>query len=153
MIVRRILLVIALVGAALLGGHFGADMTRVAERELRDAPAPEPRVAGRPARRYDASDDGEMVEGRGVVERVLADDHEGSRHQRFILKLPSRQTLLVAHNIDVAPRIESIERGDTVEFRGQYETNDRGGVLHWTHHDPDGSRAGGWLRHEGRKYE
>ena len=29
---------------------------------------------------------------------------------------------------------------------------ERGGVLHWTHHDPDGRRPGGWLEHEGRRY-
>ena len=85
--------------------------------------------------------------------RILADDVEGARHQRFILRLASGQTLLVAHNIDVAPRIEGLREGDTVAFRGVYEWNAEGGVVHWTHHDPDGSHAPGWLRHGGRTYE
>ena len=54
------------------------------------------------------------VQGEGVVEKVLSDDEDGNRHQRFILKLASGQTLLVAHNIDVAPRVEGLQPGDTV---------------------------------------
>ena len=46
-----------------------------------------------------------LVTGEGTVTRLLADDEEGGRHQRFILRLDSGQTLLVAHNIDLAPRI------------------------------------------------
>ncbi len=57
----------------------------------------------------------------------------------------------MSHNIDLAPRVP-IAVGDTVEFRGQYEWNERGGVIHWTHHDPDGRRPGGWLRHRSRVY-
>jgi hypothetical protein len=53
---------------------------------------------------------GVQVSGEGVVDRVLSDDVDGSRHQRFILRLASGQTLLVAHNIDLAPRISSLER-------------------------------------------
>lgn len=44
-----------------------------------------------------------QVQGSGRVLRVLADDNDGSRHQRFILALASGRTLLIAHNIDLAP--------------------------------------------------
>lgn len=110
------------------------------------------RTASEPAP-FSESVDGTMVESVGVVGRVLEDDNDGSRHQRFILKLANGQTLLVAHNIDLAPRIENIQRGDKVRFRGQFEINDRGGVIHWTHHDPRGEHPAGWLEHEGRRYE
>lgn len=93
------------------------------------------------------------VEGEGTIVRLLPDDTEGDRHQRFIVRLASGQTLLIAHNIDVAPRVEGLTEGDTVEFRGVYEWSDEGGTVHWTHHDPDGSHAPGWVRHEGRTYE
>jgi len=95
---------------------------------------------------------GVMVEFAGTVSRVLADDREGSRHQRFIVELESEHTVLVSHNIDLAPRVDSIAVGDSVLVRGQYEWNERGGVVHWTHHDPDGSRQGGWIRHGGHTY-
>jgi hypothetical protein len=103
-------------------------------------------------RLYEEQRSGEMVEGVGIVERVLRDDEDGSRHQRFIVRLLSGQTLLVSHNIDLAPRVANLEPGDEVFFRGQYEWNSRGGVIHWTHHDPDGRRQGGWMEHEGVTY-
>jgi hypothetical protein len=93
-----------------------------------------------------------MVSVAATVDRSLADDHEGSRHQRFLLRLDDGLSLLVAHNIDLAPRVP-IEAGDRVEVRGQYEWNEKGGVLHWTHHDPDGEHEGGWIRAGERTYE
>ena len=89
----------------------------------------------------------------GRVERVLSDDREGSRHQRFILRLNSGQTLLVAHNIDLAPRVDGLSKGDTVELYGEYEWNDRGGVVHWTHRDPRGNHPHGWISHRGKRYQ
>ncbi|GJM44892.1 MAG: hypothetical protein DHS20C21_17340 [Gemmatimonadota bacterium] len=94
-----------------------------------------------------------QVEGQGIVLRTLADDNEGSRHQRFILRFETGQTVLVAHNIDLAPRIPDLEKGDAVSFCGEYEWSDQGGVVHWTHRDPAGRHPGGWLKHEGQTYQ
>jgi hypothetical protein len=94
-----------------------------------------------------------QVESEGIVQRVLDDDGEGDRHQRFVLRLSSGQTVLIAHNIDVAPRVPALKVGDTVRFAGEYEWNPEGGVIHWTHHDPQGRHAGGWLEHNGRRYD
>ena len=93
-----------------------------------------------------------VVEIEGVVQRILPDDREGSQHQRFVLELPTAQTLLVSHNIDLAQRVP-ITAGDRVGLRGEYEWNDRGGVIHWTHHDPRGRREGGWIQFDGAIYE
>jgi len=87
---------------------------------------------------------GVWVDTDGRITRLLADDNEGSRHQRFILALDSGDTVLVAHNIDLAERIP-LGKGDRIAVRGRYEWNERGGVIHWTHHDPDGRIQGGWV--------
>jgi len=94
-----------------------------------------------------------QVQGSGKVIKILSDDNKGSRHQRFILKLPSNLSILVAHNIDLAPRIDDLKTGDIVEFYGEYEWNDKGGVMHWTHHDPRKKHKDGWLKHNGKIYE
>tara|TARA_R110001592_G_scaffold86556_10_gene255506 strand:- start:216 stop:662 length:447 start_codon:yes stop_codon:yes gene_type:complete len=94
-----------------------------------------------------------QVSGTGAVIKLLSDDNEGSRHQKFILRLTSGQTLLIAHNIDLAPRINSILKGDQVQFYGEYQWNSRGGVVHWTHTDPNGHHASGWLKHKGIIYQ
>lgn len=94
-----------------------------------------------------------QVKGKGVVIRMLSDDLQGSRHQRFILQLDNGQTLLISHNIDLAPRINGLKSDDIVEFYGEYEWNSKGGVIHWTHHDPSKRHVAGWLKHEGRTYQ
>lgn len=99
---------------------------------------------------------GEMVTATAQVHRILSDDNDGARHQRFLVAVgrEGRRTLTVkvSHNIDLAPRLP-LQEGDTVTIRGQFEWNDLGGVLHWTHHDPDRRREGGWIEHNGRRYE
>ena len=94
-----------------------------------------------------------QVQGEGAVIRVLSDDLNGSRHQRFIVELASGQTLLISHNIDLAPRINGLEPGDSVRFNGEYVWNAKGGVIHWTHHDPKGKHVAGWVIHNGKTYK
>ncbi|MDR1141556.1 MAG: DUF3465 domain-containing protein [Planctomycetaceae bacterium] len=90
-----------------------------------------------------------QVRGNGVVIKILPDDNDGIRHQRFILKLNSGQTLLIAHNIDIAPRLAGLAVGEKVEFYGEYYYNDEGGGIHWTHHDPNGNHIAGYLKRNG----
>ena len=94
-----------------------------------------------------------QVEGEGVVTRILADDLTGSRHQRFVVRLASGQTVLIAHNIDIATRVTGLQKGDRVRFYGEYVWNEKGGMVHWTHHDPEGRHAAGWVKHNGRIYQ
>jgi hypothetical protein len=129
------------------------------------APAPAPATAAAPAQSSSApaGDGGAVldafrerrsgveVEATGVVTRSLPDDLEGSKHQRFILRVGD-QTVLVAHNIDLAPRVP-VSEGDTVQLRGEYEWNQLGGVIHWTHRDPAGRHPPGWIRIRGRLYQ
>jgi hypothetical protein len=104
------------------------------------------------ARAFQRRASGVQLSGAGIVSKVLPDDAVGDRHQRFILQLPSGQTLLIAHNIDIASRLPSLAPGETVEFKGIYEWSAQGGTVHWTHHDPSGGHPAGWLRYNGQMY-
>lgn len=94
-----------------------------------------------------------QVEGQGTVVKVLPDDNDGSRHQRFIVRLSSGQSILIAHNIDLAARVSSLNEGDVITFRGEYEWNPKGGVVHWTHRDPGGRHPAGWIKHAGQVFQ
>lgn len=86
-----------------------------------------------------------------TVVKLLPDDNHGSRHQRFLVARPELPTLLVAHNIDLAEYIP-LQKGDQLLIRGRYEWNEKGGVIHWTHHDPKDHIQGGWIRHKAKTY-
>jgi len=83
---------------------------------------------------------------------LLSDDNDGSRHQRFVLQIKGRATLLIAHNIDLAERVP-LGVGDRIRFRGMYEWNELGGLVHWTHHDPHGIEEGGWILYRRKTYQ
>jgi len=93
-----------------------------------------------------------QVSGHGVVIKLLKDDNKGSRHQKFLVQINAQQTLLFAHNIDLAPRVP-VQTGDEISFYGEYVYNPKGGVMHWTHHAPQGDHEAGWVMHNGNKYE
>ncbi len=95
----------------------------------------------------------EMVDGSGKVVRLLKDDNKGSRHQKFLVEIEGGQTLLFAHNIDLALRINSLKVGDMITYRGEYEYNEKGGVVHWTHLDPRNEHEAGWIKHNGITYQ
>jgi len=94
-----------------------------------------------------------QVQGSGTVIKLLADDRRGSQHQKFIVRVASDLTILIAHNIDLAPRIDSLKTGERIDFRGEYEWNPRGGVVHWTHRDPRKHHQDGWLRYKNHIYQ
>jgi hypothetical protein len=141
---RYILLIVSLVCGAAVG--CSSTHVRTSNRTLSESD----QVL---ARAFEQSRSSVQVEGRGVVRRILPDDHDGMRHQRFIVALESEQTLLIAHNIDVAPRVVGLREGDAVAFSGEYEWNAEGGVIHWTHRDPARRHPPGWLKHNGVTYQ
>ncbi len=111
------------------------------------------RTSAATASSFGAEQDRAEITGVGEVVKILPDDNQGSRHQRFILRLSSGQTVLVAHNIDLAPKVAPLAQGDSVEFKGEYIWTKKGGTVHWTHHDPAGRHPGGWLKRDGYTFQ
>ena len=87
----------------------------------------------------------------GQVIKLLKDDLKGNRHQKFLLSIAPDTTLLISHNLELASRVP-VNKGDSISLRGRYEWNNRGGVIHWTHHDPKGKKKGGWIQVNGKVY-
>lgn len=152
--------IVLLAGVLLFGEPNKSQVTYSSDRPARSSIPVEPSTAvvahdngAQVLRAFQNRQSGVQVTGSAVVSRLLPDDNQGSRHQKFILRFSSGNTLLIAHNIDLAPRIGGLREGDRVEFYGVYEWNDKGGVVHWTHHDPGGRHVGGWLRHNGQTYQ
>jgi hypothetical protein len=120
--------------------------------------AQSPAISGAPAdtdearAAFEARASGRMVRVDGVVRRTLADDNDGSRHQRFLIDTSSGLSLLISHNIDLAPRLEGLAAGEAVQAFGEYEWNEKGGLMHWTHHDPAKNHQEGYIEWRGRKY-
>lgn len=152
---KKLVSSLALLAALAIAWLQGGDVTAV----LRDALSPgtaeqtDGGGAGVIDRAFANRQSDIVVQDSGRVIRLLADDNDGSRHQRFVIELASGLTVLIAHNIDLAPRINDLRVGDNLRFRGEYEWNDRGGVIHWTHHDPQGRRPGGWIKHADRVFK
>lgn len=94
---------------------------------------------------------GKFVIIEAEVVKILSDDVKGSQHQRMILKNEDN-TVLLAHNIDIAQRIPA-QVGDILEIKGQYEWNEKGGVIHWTHRDIKNKRPKGWVKLNNKTYQ
>lgn len=150
---RLVLVAVAALGAAWYSRHstlFGEPTAPAADSALQ-ASGVTAAVEREPDLSREASGTPLRVGGR--VQRLLADDREGSPHQRFIIETDRGITLLIAHNIALAPRLDGIAVGDRVEVYGEYEWNDKGGVVHWTHQDPRGDHVAGYIEWRGRRYQ
>ncbi len=94
------------------------------------------------------------VETTGRVTHLLEDDLQGRRHQRFRMRTPQGQRLLIAHDLQAAGRVK-LEIGMQVRVRGEYLWNLQGGIIHKTHRSPDNPALNGWIEAPaaGRRYE
>lgn len=158
MLKKTVLLLGIALAAFYLGRQSNQDSTPAAtasETQTDAAQAAPPESAGQTAIaqafRQKLSD--VPVQSQGRIIKALADDTNGSRHQRILVAMADGQSVLIAHNIDLAPRLADIEPGEQIAFKGEYVWNAKGGVIHWTHHDPAGRHPGGWLKYRGETHQ
>jgi hypothetical protein len=122
------------------------------------APALEPTAIGSDdaavQRAFERHADGVELTISGTVDRVLSDQNGPSGpHERFIVRLTNvRMTVLIEHNLSIAPRVP-VAVGETVVVHGEYVWNAQGGLVHFTHHDPDRSHLGGYIMYGGKRYD
>ncbi|HEV3096973.1 MAG TPA: DUF3465 domain-containing protein [Candidatus Dormibacteraeota bacterium] len=89
----------------------------------------------------------------GTVIRLLPDRTSSTgTHEQFIIKLNSQNvTVEVEHNISIGARVP-VAQGDHVVVHGEYVWNSKGGLIHFTHHDPQGTHEGGYIEDNGTTY-
>ena len=51
-----------------------------------------------------------------------------------------------------APRVP-VASGDHVVVHGEYVWNAQGGLIHFTHHDPQGTHEAGYIQDNGKTYD
>ncbi|MEC5210032.1 hypothetical protein RCH20_001090 [Psychrobacter sp. PL15] len=105
---------------------------------------------------FKAQQSDRQVKGCGTIIKTLPDDNDGSRHQKILVELEGvspKQTVLLVHNIDLAPRVAEVSKGTSLSFYGEYVYNNKGGLVHWTHHDPAARHQGGWIDSNGVRYQ
>lgn len=88
----------------------------------------------------------------GRVFKMLPDDTRGLPHELWLMKLSNGTTVKIAHDTKLAPRVP-LSEGDLLRLHGEYIWNEKGGVIHWTHHDPRGTHEPGWIDFNGQRYE
>lgn len=76
-----------------------------------------------------------------------------SPHEGFLLSLDAgcRLVVRVEVNTDFTGPI-ALSSNQRVVVKGEYEYYPRGGVIHWTHHDPRGRHENGYIDAGGTMY-
>jgi hypothetical protein len=92
-----------------------------------------------------------LVETEATVVRIYPDIEDTRTYQQFRVRLPNGHELMVMHDLDQALRVP-LDVNDAIRLRGEYDWTSRGGVIHWTHDDPERKREGGWIEMGGKKY-
>ena len=89
----------------------------------------------------------------GEVVNILSDDTEGVPHQRVIIITSEGQTLLISHNLNLAPRV-SLQPGIMLRIYGEYRWNPKGGLIHKTHGSQKKGDPHGWIEviHTGERF-
>jgi hypothetical protein len=154
LVIRVVFFVAVLIGAAIVEYRVRSSLDDPTAYPPPGATAgtPAPEATGEIEAAYSERRSGFTTEANGTVAKILPDDREGSRHQRFVVRLPSGHSVLIAHNIDLAQRIP-LARGERVRFRGEYEWSALGGVVHWTHRDPEDRHDEGWIEYRDERYQ
>ena len=108
---------------------------------------------------YDAWRSGQShleVTASGSVARVLGlRNGPSGEHEGFLLHLRGAEghglTVRVEDNTDITGPMD-VHAGDDAVVRGEYIYDPRGGIIHYTHHDPRGHHVSGYVRVNGRTY-
>jgi len=84
------------------------------------------------------------------VSDILPDSFGRYRHQRFLLRCPTGQQILIVNDVTVGQRVP-VKLGDRVAAHGEYIWNRQGGLIHFTHSSAGAEQ--GWILRGDHVYE
>ncbi|HYW54950.1 MAG TPA: DUF3465 domain-containing protein [Dongiaceae bacterium] len=77
--------------------------------------------------------------------------HSHHTHERFDVRADDGSAFQVVDNVSLAPRVP-VRPGDRVTVQGELIHAGGRALVHWTHHDPRGRHAGGFVMLGGHTY-
>jgi len=92
---------------------------------------------------------GIWLNGHGTVVQAFS---PSGGSQRFLVRIQENFSVMVRHNIGDSGPVPA-ERGDMLQFQGRYEFHGGGGDILLTHADPAQPGGGGWIIHNGQRYD
>jgi len=95
---------------------------------------------------------GIWVSAEAPVAQMLGDEDFRGRYQRFTIRPRQDITVQVRHSLEHSTRVP-VKRGDIVRVTGYYEWDARGGFISRTFSDSDQPGGGGWIEHQGERYD
>jgi hypothetical protein len=88
----------------------------------------------------------------GKISRVFSAGETDAGQQKFVLQLAQGQSVTVIHDATLGAAIEGLAVGETIEVSGEYHWTADGGIMRWTHRNPEDNRQAGWVNYKGRLY-
>jgi hypothetical protein len=86
------------------------------------------------------------------VPRFFFGTNTQAEHEAFDCRSDDGTALEIVDNVKLAPQV-GVQPGDRIGVRGELvQDPGREPVVHWTHHDPSGHHADGWIDFAGRRY-
>ena len=84
--------------------------------------------------------------------RFFYSRHSRREHEQFDVRGDDGARFRVVDNVTIAPRVP-VQPGDRVTVQGELvRAHVTPPMVHWTHHDPGGRHAGGFINLNGRVY-
>ncbi|MDT8437909.1 MAG: DUF3465 domain-containing protein [Wenzhouxiangellaceae bacterium] len=96
---------------------------------------------------------GFWITAESSVREVLGDETIGGKlHQKFSFQPAPNMTVQVRHSLADSQRVP-VQPGDAVRVQGYYQWDARGGFISRTFLDPQQPGSGGWVEHDGSRYD
>lgn len=92
---------------------------------------------------------GIWVSGHGIVVRALGSSDD---NQRFLIRVDDSLSLVIRHRVGATGPVPA-KSDDVILFQGRYEFHGGGGEIVLTHADPAQPGGGGWIEHDGTRYD